>query len=325
MKIPQSVRIAYEVQYERNQRLKDKVDELLRSLKKDRWHYESRLKAIESYALKLETGRYEPDKLEDFFACTLVVENQSRIASAKDLVRSNFEFKYRRPETDDFTHKSSESFPFDDLRLYVTYKDNLHLKPSGVTDILFEIQIKTFLQHAWSIATHDLTYKSDGVSWSKARIAYQIKAMLEHAEVSIEKAENISNAPELAKDDWKTKSQSEAINLIKALWDVKDLPADLVRMAHNVLALCKSLNIGMDELRTMIDRETMEGRGTKTLNLSPYCIVIQSIVYQDPQRVRDFLSTPPRHLRNFKLFIPKEIELPEDIAEINKDLLARIE
>src|SRR5215213_854291 len=218
MKIPRSVRDVYLEQLEKYQKLKEIVDALVVPLKDARWHYESRVKSEEGYALKLETGRAEVDKFEDFFACTLVVENQARIKSAKNLVLSHFTLKYRRPKYDDFTHKSSESFPFDDLRLYVQYKDDPTLPPTGVDGLLFEFQIKTFLQHAWSIATHDLTYKSDTISWAKARIAFQIKAMLEHAEVSIETAESLALTPDLAKSDSSTKSVSEAIELVKGLW-----------------------------------------------------------------------------------------------------------
>ena len=68
------------------------------------------------------------------------------------------------------------------------------------------MQVKTFLQHAWGIATHDLIYKTDDVSWSRQRIAYQIKAMLEHAEMSIQEAGRLAEAVALSK----TQHDSEA-------------------------------------------------------------------------------------------------------------------
>src|SRR5208337_1144238 len=167
MKIPQSIRLLYSELLEKNIILKDKVDEKIKSSKDERWHYESRLKIMESFALKIETGRiHSPKELEDFFACTIVVENKSAIQKAEDIILNNFVLKERRPRSENSTHKKSDSFPFDDLRLYVKWKDDPALRPTGVDGMLFEVQIKTFLQHAWSIATHDLIYKSDSVSWS---------------------------------------------------------------------------------------------------------------------------------------------------------------
>jgi hypothetical protein len=315
MKIPLSIRNSYSGQKEKYEKLKYEVDALILSLKNSRWHYESRVKTEEGFALKLETGRAAPDKMEDFFACTLVVENQARIKAAKDLVLIHFPLQYRRPKADDFTHKGSDSFPFDDLRLYVVYKDDPMVKPSGLNGVLFEFQIKTFLQHAWSIATHDLAYKSDTISWAKARIAFQIKAMLEHAEVSIETAESLATMPDLAKSDYSTQAVSEAIDLIKGLWALSDLPKDIVRLARNVASLCKALNIELEELRRIIDRETRAGRGTKTLNLSPFGIIVQSIINQSPGKIKTFLT---KNSRDFKLFIPEEVELTSDLGLLDK-------
>ncbi len=322
MKIPLSVRNAYDLQYEKNSRLKEHVDPLLRSLKKDRWHYESRIKSQESFALKLETGRFYPEEVEDFFACTLVVENQTKVTEAKGLIYDQFDPQYRKPKSDDFTHKSSDSFPFDDLRLYVKYRDKPNVQASGVTDIIFEVQIKTFLQHAWSIATHDLIYKSDKVSWAKARIAYQIKAMLEHAEISIEAAESLSNSGSLSKDDRNTKSTIEAISFVKSLWEGNELPEDTLRLGWNVVSLSKALKLSINDLRVILTKETAEGRGAKTLNLSPYCIIVQSIINQNPNKITAFLKSS---FTDFRILIPREVDLQPEIESIQTDRLIRIE
>src|SRR5690349_1782379 len=82
-----------------------------------------RLKKAESFALKLETGRFsESSKLEDFFACTVVVDNLDQIKKAQELVKKNFVINAQRPKDLKFTHKDPSSFQFDDLRLYVTLK-----------------------------------------------------------------------------------------------------------------------------------------------------------------------------------------------------------
>ena len=122
-------------------------------------------------------GRFEePAALEDFFACTVVVANTSELNQAEEMIRKNFKLRERRPKGKKTTHKTPAAFPFDDLRLYVTVRDDPPMPPTDLSGIAFEVQIKTFLQHAWAIATHDLVFKSDEVDWGKQRIAYQCQS-----------------------------------------------------------------------------------------------------------------------------------------------------
>ena len=84
MKIVNSIRQCYDKQLDLNEKLKKRVDLIIGKHKKDTWHYFSRIKTRESYALKVETGRIDdPNKLDDFFACTIVVKNHSEINAAK--------------------------------------------------------------------------------------------------------------------------------------------------------------------------------------------------------------------------------------------------
>ena len=136
MKIPASVRVLFEELSPRYTALLRMVDLLVQIKKERRWHYESRVKTIQSFALKLETGREPiPNQPEDFFACTLVVENQTRVRDAEDFVRQLFTVAERRPVNNDTTHMPAYSFDFDDLRLYVLWKDHPSKKPSGLNGI----------------------------------------------------------------------------------------------------------------------------------------------------------------------------------------------
>ncbi len=310
MKIPLSIRNIYFDQFDKKSRLRGLVDKRIKALKKASWHYDSRIKSEESFVLKLETGRIiNPEELEDFFACVLVVENIKSVFEAEDLIKSQFDLVERRPPSDKKTHKSSNCFPFDDLRLYVKWRDGPSVRPTGVDGTLFEFQIKTFLQHAWVIATHDLIYKSDTVDWSKERVAFQIKAMLEHAEVSIQEVQKISRSKLIDKKDKGTEDVLKIIDLLEEFWRIEDLPKNVVRLAQNISLLLGFFNIKLSRLKRILEIETLEERGVKTKNLTPHGIILQSLINQETYKLKSFFKT--KKMRP-KIFIPEEIEIPKD-------------
>jgi ppGpp synthetase/RelA/SpoT-type nucleotidyltranferase len=311
MKIPASIRQLHEDQKAVNDRLKITVDERMVGLKKSRWHYESRVKELPSFALKIESGRFQkPDALEDFFACTLVVANATEIAEAEKLVGDNFTVHHRRPKQIDKTHKSSDSFPFDDLRVYAALREGPSIPPTDLTGVVFEVQIKTFLQHAWSIATHDLLYKSDDVNWSKERIAYQIKAMLEHAEISIQEAEGLAACAALAKEDPITTAIKEGIRLVKTQWAGDELPADVRHLANNIARLLDALRMKIERLEQILNDGKAQRAGVHPSNLSPYGTIVQYLFDAEKDMMIKFLKNDK--IRT-KILIPSEIELPADL------------
>ena len=310
MKVPASIRRLYEDQKGVNDRLQRAVDERITGLKNPRWHYESRVKELPSFALKVESGRFsDPRALEDFFACTIVVANATEIDKAERLVRDNFTVGRRRPPHADQTHKAPDAFPFDDLRLYVTLPEDPALPPTDLTGVVFEIQIKTFLQHAWSIATHDLVYKTDDLNWSTQRIAYQIKAMLEHAEVSIQEAERLATSNILAKEDRQTAAIKKGIALVKSQWTKDELPEDVRRLAINITTLMEALRLEIGRLEEILNDGKAQRAGAHPANLSPYATVVQYLFSAEKAKMVSLLTTDGRT----KILIPEEIELPGDI------------
>ena len=310
MKVPASIRRLYEDQKGVNDRLQRAVDERITGLKNPRWHYESRVKELPSFALKVESGRFsDPRALEDFFACTIVVANATEIDKAERLVRDNFTVGRRRPRHADQTHKAPDAFPFDDLRLYVTLPEDPALPPTELTGVVFEIQIKTFLQHAWSIATHDLVYKTDDLNWSTQRIAYQIKAMLEHAEVSIQEAERLATSNILAKEDRQTAAIKKGIALVKSQWTKDELPEDVRRLAINITTLMEALRLEIGRLEEILNDGKAQRAGAHPANLSTYATVVQYLFSAEKAKMVSLLTTDGRT----KILIPEEIELPGDI------------
>jgi ppGpp synthetase/RelA/SpoT-type nucleotidyltranferase len=314
MKVPASIRRLYEDQKEINERLKTIIDERIQGFKYARWHYESRVKELTSFALKIESGRFDnPGALEDFFACTLVVANTSEIDQAENLIGENFAVKERRPPRPNHTHKAANAFPFDDLRLYVALPDTQVTPRTDLIGIVFEAQIKTFLQHAWSIATHDLLYKADDANWSKERIAYQIKAMLEHAEISIQEAESLATSVSLAKENRQTALIKKGIALVKSQWAKDELPEDVRRLAVNITTLMDAVRLEIGELEKILNDGKALRAGTHPSNLSPYATVVQYLLSAEKGRIVSLLECAESRT---KILIPDEIELPPDIERV---------
>jgi len=323
MKIVQSIQELYNANLPYFNIVKNKVDEIIKFNKNERWHYESRIKQIESFALKVEMGRFDKSEIfEDLFASTIVVKNLNEISLAENFISTLFNIKLKRPQSRNFTHKDSYSFPFDDLRLYVTLKDfNTGELSNNLYEIVFEIQIKTFLQHAWSIATHDLIYKSDKINWAKERIAYQVKASLEQAEVTISGVEDLSKIKELAKENKATQKVNKVINLVLSHWKPEDLPNDRRRLAQNIVGFIDTIGIELNELNEILKTEKNNGRGTLTRNLSPFLIVVQSVFNIEPEKIKNYLQSDNKNKQ--KILITSEMDIP-DLGIVKENKLIRL-
>ena len=96
MKVSASIRRLHEDQEAISERLKPNVDKRIAGFKNPRWHYESRIKDLQGFALKLESGRFaKPQAMEDFFASTIVVRNAAEIDAAEHLIKTNFALEER--------------------------------------------------------------------------------------------------------------------------------------------------------------------------------------------------------------------------------------
>ena len=305
MKIQTSIRTLYENQYELCALLQEKVDSIIKNLIPTFWHYESRIKSEESFALKIESGRYKrPQKLEDFFGCLIVVRSAAELTEAERLVRENFKIVNRKPPDKRIHKKNPEDFSYDGLRMYIRLKRDQAIQPNPLEQITFELQIKTYLMHAWDISTHDLVYKTSAPNWGTSRVAFQIRAMLEHADLSIMEAQKLSQNPAMDITTEDFESLKKIIQFLQDHWEKVDLPNDLRRLSMNVSALLDLFGIDLDRLEGIIKNETKEERGTKIKNLSPYSVILKSILNQDPKLFDSALSESGEA----KLLITPELE-----------------
>jgi hypothetical protein len=152
-------------------------------------------------------------------------------------------------------------------------------------------------------------YKTGAVSWSKERIAFQIKAMLEHAEVSIDEAEDLSRSNILAKTDSDSELIQSYIALLSSKWDRSDLPGDIRRLAENVQGIAQLMKLTPEQIGNALDAERTRGRGPLTTNLSPFAAVLQSVIAEFPKEFTKGVTSTKARWRQ-PVLIPAEIELP---------------
>ncbi|MDM8770159.1 hypothetical protein QU885_08110 [Enterobacter kobei] len=301
MKIPLSIKELYASKVQLFEALKESVDTWVEGEKESKWHYESRVKELESFALKFETGRFDSASIfDDFLGGMIVVPTHSEITKVENMLREKFTLVSKKPSDKSFATYSPEHFVFDDLRLYLRFDKEKFLSPKVeiLDQLVFEVQIKTFLQHAWALSTHDLVYKSENISWSKHRVAYQVKAMLENIELSISSAETLSCNEIINKEDKRFKKLGRIVTLVDSKWDKESLPRDKKRLAENIFSCVDKLGITVPDLASLIDES-----GCNTLkSISPYQSILMALVNS---KIDLFLKDNPR---NLKLLISEELE-----------------
>lgn len=312
MKIDDAIREAYSMHLPLNRLVQTEIQALQPRLDRG-WHFEDRIKTEESFSQKIEAGRGTGGlNVEDFYGCTIVVRSAVELPWVEEIVRESFNVVERRPQTAKSAVGNPSDFRFDDVRLYAKLKVN-YSGEMPVHNVLFEIQLKTFLQHAWAIAAHDLTYKTAEVSWAKLRVAHQVRAMLEHAELSIEQFERLAESTIIAKKHDEYDEINRIIDFLKAHWPASALPTDLQRLSRSVLNASKVLSVTLDNVFSEVKSETQRGFGAKTLDLSPFGAIVQSILREHTVDVK-MIS---RRIRN-KIAISKRVEIP-DYLKLVKD------
>ncbi len=200
--------------------------------------FDSRVKEKTSFAQKLETGRFSDyNEIIDLYGAIIVVATHKEIDLIKKEVLQQFEILKaieNRP-------KEYSSFIYDDLHLHIKYKPQVLVPGKEYLLRPFELQVKTFLQHGWAKATHDILYKGNQMSWPRFRIAYQIKVMLEQSDQilgQIDKAADL--CPNNSFDIFTQKTK--ILELMKNKWDTAQLPSNLTGLVDevfDVLRICK--------------------------------------------------------------------------------------
>lgn len=211
-------------------------------------HYglEARSKELTSLSEKLETGRYQRwNDLDDLVAFTVVVPTASHEGGVLEFLETLFEIVVVRGR--DQVPKPPDVFRFDATRCYCRVRHEEpepKLEPRAF-EITFEVQIKTAFEHAWSVVTHDLVYKTDDVTWTKRRLAAQLEAMVEQMDALVDNFERVAgDVP--GTSDLETEAMAQALATLSALRaeghiDDSLVPASWSRLAENLLALAAAV------------------------------------------------------------------------------------
>jgi len=210
----------------------------------NRYLFFDRVKSPESLSEKLEGGRTASwSKIDDLYGCTIVVptaNHEVRVIRKLDACFSKRSIKSRGT-----TLKAPDVFRFDATRYYCTLTETAAmLRTPGAGKQIFEVQIVTAFEYAWTSVTHDLIYKGDTADWRKQRLAAQLKAAVEQIEMIIEAFDEVSAA--VAPSAWPdVKIRSQVIETFQNLFtdgvlDPQLKPISWSRFADNVVALTSS-------------------------------------------------------------------------------------
>ncbi len=196
-----------------------------------------RIKEFDSVQDKLETGRYKKlNDLDDLVAFTIIIDTRDQVPEVVRYLKANFDVVTVRGASSIYDEKQ---FSFDATRVYLRLLPTS--LPGPINNIIFEVQVRTLLQHAWSKITHSLVYKSSQVDPKKIRLASEILAALEGADRHFSRFATSAKGVKLIRNRATTRI-NEVVDMIDKLILDGVIPTDMRpknarRVAENILNL----------------------------------------------------------------------------------------
>jgi hypothetical protein len=111
----------------------------------------------------------------------------------------------------------------------------------------------------------------------------------------------------LPRQSIKSNFTNKIIKFLQESWIPEDLPKDMVRLAKNIEHLISQVNLDLETLNELLDNEKLLGRGVLTKDLTPYLIIVQTIIYQQPDKLNGFFRR--KNFKGNKIIISKDMEL----------------
>lgn len=223
-------------------KVKESVDKtLINFCSKNLFAYSSRIKELDSLAEKIESGRYEDwDSLDDFVGAVIIVPNVNYEAQIIKFLDTSFNKVLIKKRGS--TLKSQDVFRFDATRFIG--KLRIIEKEEIINTINFEVQIRSAFEHAWSVATHDLAYKSKTIDWKILRLAAQLKSSVEQLDMLTLGANEIKNS--IQEHNWpETDMKVNICQFFESLFSEKLIPIelypkDMSRFSENLFSVLRN-------------------------------------------------------------------------------------
>lgn len=208
----------------------------------------SRIKAESSICQKIETGRYRRlIDIDDLVAFTIIIPTGSHEKQCVDFLQSSFNIVDVKTRARSISNP--RQFSFDSTRVYARHRCPEWEENTNKTlyRLLFEVQIRTALEHAWVTATHDVVYKSQTIDWQKVRLAAQIKAQVETIDQIFNNFEVFARSVENL--NWREGEQTTKVIeffdrlFVEGVVPAEKMPADRIRLAENAIRLLSKKSI----------------------------------------------------------------------------------
>jgi hypothetical protein len=253
-----------------------------------RYLYQSRLKDRESYLQKLETGRFADSDFDDVLGCTLIVPTPSAIDTCIRALPAALEVLGKRgPDT---RNKEPTVFRFDEWILKCRLS---RANPASGVGRPFELQVTTVTLHAWSRATHDLVYKGDRIDWRRERLAAQLRALAEQADLLYSEFLRVSPSIPQGRSDNSRSLLAVGLALQRwidgALIPKARIPSSRVRFAESLVDLGDATKVSTRRILAQADRWLR--RNPYPVSLSPYQVCLGAILETE---TIDWALAPPR-------------------------------
>ncbi len=190
MIVAPSIKQEFEIKFPFIKILHDSVRNILFNYSSNKgFAFTDRIKTIDSLSEKIETGRFKKwSDIEDFYACTIIIPSLNREREVLTFLKSTFKQVILKKRGG--TMKAPDVFRFDNTRFIGNLKQSG--EANDISKINFEIQIKTAFEHAWSVSTHSLVYKTNDIDWKLLRVAAQLKSSVEQLDMIVSGAKQIN-------------------------------------------------------------------------------------------------------------------------------------